>query len=95
VALYRAPVRSPRRLLGETAGLFLSLGITGYGGPSAHIALTPDEVVQRSWLDDAFDGFVGTEVLAAGDLRAESLVLERVENGRKHFGAPLRPPCGS
>ena len=34
--------------------LFLKLGVIGFGGPAAHIALMRDEVVRRRrWLDDA------------------------------------------
>jgi chromate transporter len=38
--------------LRELAGLFLRLGIIGFGGPSAHIALMEQEVVhRRGWLE--------------------------------------------
>ena len=33
--------------LGEIAALFLKLGITGFGGPAAHISLMHDETVKR------------------------------------------------
>ncbi|MBK1986794.1 chromate efflux transporter [Sphaerospermopsis aphanizomenoides BCCUSP55] len=37
--------------LGEIAKLFLKLGVIGFGGPVAHIAMIEDEVVQRrQWL---------------------------------------------
>lgn len=37
----------------EVAGLFLKLGVIGFGGPAAHIALMRDEVVhRRRWMDD-------------------------------------------
>lgn len=37
----------------EVAGLFLKLGVLGFGGPAAHIALMRDEVVRRrGWIDD-------------------------------------------
>lgn len=40
--------------LREVVGLFLKLGIVGFGGPAAHIAMMRDEVVRRRrWLDDA------------------------------------------
>jgi chromate transporter len=39
--------------LAEIATLFLKLGITGFGGPAAHIAMMHDEVVKRrKWMDD-------------------------------------------
>ena len=37
--------------LAEVAGLFLKLGLVGFGGPAAHLALMEDEVVRRrGWL---------------------------------------------
>jgi chromate transporter len=37
--------------LAEVAGLFLKLGLVGFGGPAAHMALMEDEVVRRrGWL---------------------------------------------
>jgi chromate transporter len=45
------PDRRVRRL-GELARLFLKLGVIGFGGPAAHIAMLEDEVVRRRrWLD--------------------------------------------
>jgi chromate transporter len=39
--------------LAEVASLFLKLGVTGFGGPAAHIAMMHDEVVKRrKWMDD-------------------------------------------
>ena len=44
----------PTRALTEVAALFLKLGIIGFGGPAAHIAMMREEVVRRRrWLDDA------------------------------------------
>lgn len=41
-----------KRLI-EVILLFLRLGMTGFGGPAAHIAMMHDEVVKRKkWLDD-------------------------------------------
>jgi chromate transporter len=38
--------------LGELARLFLKLGVIGFGGPAAHVAMMEDEVVtRRRWLD--------------------------------------------
>ena len=40
------------RSLGETVRLFARLGVIGFGGPTAHIAMMEDEAVQRRrWLD--------------------------------------------
>jgi chromate transporter len=40
--------------LREVIALFLKLGIVGFGGPAAHIAMMRDEVVRRRrWVDDA------------------------------------------
>lgn len=37
----------------DIAGIFLKLGVTGFGGPAAHIALMRDEFVrQRQWMED-------------------------------------------
>jgi chromate transporter len=38
---------APRGRAGEVARLFLKLGVIGFGGPAAHIALMEDEVVRR------------------------------------------------
>ena len=39
--------------LAEVAKLFLKLGVTGFGGPAAHIAMMHDETVKRrKWLND-------------------------------------------
>jgi chromate transporter len=39
--------------LREIAALFLKLGITGFGGPAAHISMMHDEIVKRrKWLND-------------------------------------------
>jgi chromate transporter len=41
------------RRLRELAALFLKLGITGFGGPAAHIGMMHDEIVKRrKWLSD-------------------------------------------
>ncbi len=54
--------------LGEVGRLFLRLGIVGFGGPAAHIALMRDEVVRRrGWLDDSdFLDLVGATNLIPG-----------------------------
>jgi chromate transporter len=61
------PARRDRRV-GEVARLFLTLGVIGFGGPAAHVALMRDEVVRRrQWLDDAeFLDIVGATNLIPG-----------------------------
>ena len=45
---------SPSGRAGDVARLFLRLGVIGFGGPAAHIALMEDEVVRRRrWLTRA------------------------------------------
>lgn len=45
--------RSGSSRLGEVARLFLKLGLIGFGGPAAHIAMMREEVVRRrGWMDD-------------------------------------------
>lgn len=52
----------------ETASLFLKLGILGFGGPAAHIAMMDDEAVRRrQWLTrQDFLDFVGATNLIPG-----------------------------
>lgn len=59
---------SNRRPLRELATLFLRLGVIGFGGPAAHIALMRREfVVQRQWVSDAeFMEMVGVTNLIPG-----------------------------
>jgi chromate transporter len=48
------PSSPSSKSLREVALLFLKLGVVGFGGPAAHIALMRDEVVRRRrWIDDA------------------------------------------
>jgi chromate transporter len=56
------------RRLGELARLFLKLGVIGFGGPAAHIAMLEDEVVRRRrWLDrQHFLDLVGATNLIPG-----------------------------
>jgi chromate transporter len=59
---------SARRPVAEVARVFTTLGLIGFGGPAAHIAMMRDEVVRRRhWLDDqAFLDIVGATNLIPG-----------------------------
>lgn len=54
--------------LNEVARLFLKLGVIGFGGPAAHIAMMRDEVVaRRQWMDEQhFLDLVGATNLIPG-----------------------------
>jgi len=62
--------------LRELAFLFLKLGVIGFGGPAAHIALMEDEVVRRrGWLDhQAFLDMVGATNLIPGPNSTEMAI---------------------
>ena len=48
-----AVIMNEKERLKELAQLFLKLGIIGFGGPAAHIAMMQNEVVvKRKWLDE-------------------------------------------
>ena len=66
----------PRRPLREVAGLFLKLGVIGFGGPAAHIALMRDEVVRRRrWVTDAeFLDLLGATNLIPGPNSTEMAI---------------------
>src|SRR2546426_7838455 len=57
-----------RGRLSELAVVFLRLGILGFGGPAAHIAMMRDEVVRRRrWMtDQMFLDLVGATNLIPG-----------------------------
>ncbi len=67
--------RSPSRLL-EVVRLFLRLGIVGFGGPAAHIAMMHDEVVKRRrWLSEqSFLDLVGATNLIPGPNSTEMTI---------------------
>jgi chromate transporter len=62
--------------LGELAALFLKLGITGFGGPAAHISMMHDEIVKRrKWLNDQeFLDLVGATNLIPGPNSTEMAI---------------------
>jgi chromate transporter len=62
------PTVAAGRRLPEVAALFLRLGVLGFGGPAAHIAMMRDEVVRRRrWIGDReFLDLVGATNLIPG-----------------------------
>jgi chromate transporter len=62
--------------LGEIARLFLKLGITGFGGPAAHIAMMRNEVVlKKKWLsEEHFLDLVGATNLIPGPNSTEMAI---------------------
>jgi chromate transporter len=75
----------PSASLRELAGLFLKLGVIGFGGPAAHIALMRDEVVvRRGWIDDQeFLDLIGACNLIPGPTSTELAIhLGRRRAGR-------------
>ena len=59
--------------LGEVARLFLKIGVIGFGGPAAHLALMREEVVERRrWLNDQqFVDLVGVTAVIPGPSSTE------------------------
>lgn len=77
----------PRRSnLIELAGLFLKLGVIGFGGPAAHIAMMEDEVVRRrNWLThEQFLDMLGATNLIPGPNSTEMAI----HIGHKRGGFP-------
>ena len=62
--------------LGDLARLFFKLGVIGFGGPAAHIALMREEVVERrKWLDDQqFVDLVGVTGVIPGPSSTEMAI---------------------
>jgi chromate transporter len=62
--------------LGELARLFLRMGITGFGGPAAHVAMFRDEVVKRrKWMtDENFLDLLGATNLIPGPNSTEMAI---------------------
>jgi len=70
--------------LKEIASLFLKLGIIGFGGPAAHIAMMRDEIVtRRKWMsDDHFLDLVGATNLIPGPNSTEMAIHLGHEKGK-------------
>ncbi len=68
--------RVSSKKLAEVAKLFLKLGVTGFGGPAAHIAMMHDETVKRrKWLNDQeFLDLVGATNLIPGPNSTEMAI---------------------
>jgi chromate transporter len=66
----------PRGRVGEVARLFLTLGLAGFGGPAAHIALMEDAVVRRRrWLTrEQFLDLLGATNLIPGPNSTEMAI---------------------
>ena len=64
------------KYLGEIATLYLKLGIIGFGGPAAHIAMMEEEVVERrKWLTrEHFLDLVGATNLIPGPNSTEMAI---------------------
>ena len=62
--------------LKEPAQLFFKLGVTGFGGPNAHIAMMENEVVKtRQWLSsDQFLDLLGATNLIPGPNSTEMAI---------------------
>lgn len=73
------------RLL-QLAGLFVKLGVIGFGGPAAHIAMMQREVVeQRRWVDrQTFLDMIGAANLIPGPNSTELTMFI----GRRYAGLP-------
>lgn len=69
--------------LGEIASLFLKLGIIGFGGPAAHIAMMQDEVVtKRKWFSEQhFLDLIGATNLIPGPNSTEMAIHIGYEKG--------------
>ncbi len=68
--------RPGSRPLAEVARLFLKLGVIGFGGPAAHIAMMRDEVVRRRrWVsDERFLDLLGMTNLIPGPNSTEMAI---------------------
>jgi chromate transporter len=67
---------TPRGTAGEVARLFLKLGLIGFGGPAAHVALMEDDIVRRRrWLTrEQFLDLLGATNLIPGPNSTEMAI---------------------
>lgn len=77
------PVIERPGALRELSGLFLKLGILGFGGPAAHIAMMEEEVVaRRGWLTrERFLDLLGATNLIPGPNSTEMAIHIGLERG--------------
>ena len=71
--------------LGEVVGLFFKLGVIGFGGPTAHIALMEDEAVQRrKWIDRQhfLDALAATNLIPGPNSTEMAIHLGYLRAGR-------------
>jgi len=70
------PGPAPSGSLAEVVRVFLKLGVIGFGGPAAHIAMMRDEVVRRRrWLsDERFLDLLGMTNLIPGPNSTEMAI---------------------
>ncbi|MDE2992613.1 MAG: chromate transporter, partial [Chloroflexota bacterium] len=71
--------------LAEVAGLFFKLGVIGFGGPTAHIALMEDEAVRRrKWLDRQhfLDALAATNLIPGPNSTEMAIHLGYLRAGR-------------
>ncbi len=78
------PSGSPPDGLGVLARVFFKLGVIGFGGPAAHIAMMEDEVVERrGWLSrQHFLDLIGATNLIPGPNSTEMTMHVGYERGR-------------
>lgn len=88
-----ASEHSSRTSLFELCKLFLKLGIIGFGGPAAHIALMREEVVQkRKWITEAeFMDYLGAANLIPGPNSTELAI--HIGHRQRGFAGLLVAGC--
>ena len=74
--MHAEPDNAARHSLGEIALVFLKIGVTGFGGPPAHLAMMEDECVnRRPWLTrERFLDFLGAINLLPGPNSTEMAI---------------------